>query len=412
MMITTRGVGLTVVAVLLFFLATYTRVGWLFMFDAVLIGTLGVSALMPLLAVGRLHVLRRVVSWPGRDEVPGPNEGEPVEFEVTVENKGWLPAAFLTVKSPWGRFAEVVGKERVFIAWLGRRKSLTYRSSIVFTRRGVHVLPGIRFECKAPFGLFRRSHTWREDSEIVVLPKVYRFKGIEMLASLGDASTTPTTVRVGDQLVGSRGYVFGDPWKQIHWRNSARTGQTQIKEYEQDPDDSMIVALDVACSQPEYDEAVEHAVKVAASVCDYICKQGGSVRLLANQISIESNDSFTLLRELALLDGGSNQSVLANALGSLPPFSDVLAIIRDTDDRGLEAARYLASSRHRMRVVVMRGFDEERIPTNPASFLEQAGAVVVECWRDEVEAVLQSLHRMDTQHDGGVRTGGRMPRGG
>ena len=46
MWITTRGIGLLVAAVLLFILGGYTRVGWLFMFDAVLWGAIVVSAIL------------------------------------------------------------------------------------------------------------------------------------------------------------------------------------------------------------------------------------------------------------------------------------------------------------------------------------------------------------------------------
>ena len=78
-------------------LAGSTRVGWLLLFDAVLWGALAISAVMPWLAGGTLDVRRRVVGWDGDDDALGPTEGRPVEFEVTLHNRGMLPCMLLSV---------------------------------------------------------------------------------------------------------------------------------------------------------------------------------------------------------------------------------------------------------------------------------------------------------------------------
>ena len=51
-MIRSRGIGLLLVAIIVFVLSGVTRVGWLLLFDAVLWGTLVLSAVMPWLATG------------------------------------------------------------------------------------------------------------------------------------------------------------------------------------------------------------------------------------------------------------------------------------------------------------------------------------------------------------------------
>ena len=100
------------VAFLVLVLAGSTRVGWLLLFDAVLWGALAISAVMPWLAGGKLDVRRRVVGWDGDDDAPGPTEGRPVEFEVTLHNRGMLPCMLLSVDLGCGGETVEPGKEK------------------------------------------------------------------------------------------------------------------------------------------------------------------------------------------------------------------------------------------------------------------------------------------------------------
>ena len=81
-MIRTRGIGVLLVAVVLFLLAGATRVGWILLFDAVLWGTIVVSAVMPWLTLGRPDVKRRAARWDAQKDKPAPTEGDAVEFEI------------------------------------------------------------------------------------------------------------------------------------------------------------------------------------------------------------------------------------------------------------------------------------------------------------------------------------------
>ena len=70
-MIRPRGIGLVAVAVLIFLLGGFTGVGWLLVFDAMLWGTIVVSAVIPWLAVGRLDVRRpQALQYQSNQRVP------------------------------------------------------------------------------------------------------------------------------------------------------------------------------------------------------------------------------------------------------------------------------------------------------------------------------------------------------
>ena len=57
-----RGIGLIIVAVMLFALAGFTRVGWLLLFDAVLWGIVIISMILPWLAIGNIGIHRKITS--------------------------------------------------------------------------------------------------------------------------------------------------------------------------------------------------------------------------------------------------------------------------------------------------------------------------------------------------------------
>lgn len=402
MIITPRGIGFAAVAILIFFLGTYTRVGWLYMIDSVLWGTFVISAVMPWLAIGKPRINRKLVDWKDREDFPGPMEEDIAEFDITVTNTGWLPCMFVTARHDWGKRVSSPDKARMFIAWLGRNAQVTFRVQVKFEKRGVRQFPPIRFETRVPFGMFRRTRWAENPVEVTILPKVYSFDGIEMLASMGDIDSTPSLTRLGDQVVGSRAYVPGDPFHHIHWRNSARTGQAQVKEFETDPDDSIILSIDVNPSGQEDDEALEHAIRVAASVGDFVVRSGGSVNLLTGGENLTTSDRFALLMHLATAKG-SEKDVPHPLTANASPYADVLALVRDTDVTTLEFVAQVARAQHRMRVVLMRGFDPENIPTNPVAFLEHAGATVVECWPEGVVATLQTLRRLSLTKESEIR---------
>ena len=389
-MIKPRGIILIVGAIILFLLAGMTRVGWILLFDTVLWGMIAVSAAMPWLAIGKLRVRRRVVGWDSEDGDLGPMEGDAVEFEIRLHNRGILPCMLVTVHYNWGIEAAEAGRERLFMAWLGRGRSLATSTKVRFGRRGLHSLPPVKVETSLPFGLFRRTKRVRETTEVLVLPKVYPIHRLAMLGETGDDAPRPLQARVGEQIVGSRSYVFGDPWQHIHWRNTARTAQAQVKEFEKTPDNSLVIVCDIDRMRQGSDDALEHAIRIVASVGDYVCRSGGTVKLRIGHISEETSDRHRLLKGLALLKGDERKSLPA-LLADVPPFSDVLAIVRDTDTEGIQTIIQLARSQHRVAAMILRGFESNRTAREPSEDSSLTSIAVYECWPDGIPEALARL---------------------
>ena len=394
-MIRPRGIALVIVAVIVFLLANQTGVGWLLLFDAVLWGTVVVSAIMPWMAMGRLDIRRRVVDWDGRKDDLGPMEGDAVQLELRLRNVGLLPCMFVTVQLNWGGGIEPE-RERLFLAWLGRNRDLSITTKVRFKRRGLHKLSSLRVETGLPFGLFRRSRRSGEPTELVVLPRVYPLSHLDLGGSAGAVAQWPFQARVGEQTTGSRNLVPGDPWQHIHWRNTARTAQPQIKEFEKTPDDTLVIAIDTSRAQHGGAEALDHAVRIAASVGDFVCRSGGTVLLVAERLHLETSNRAHLLKELALLQG-SEKATLASLRHGLSPTAKVLAVLMDTDAEGTESLKYLAGGLYEVTAILLRGFDAGHPLGNPSDELRRAGMIAVECRPEGVPEALAALGEARTQ---------------
>ena len=96
-MITGRAVGFLFAAVLLFFLAGVTNVGWVRIVDAVLWGMLLLSLILQWLSVTAVHARRRLVSVEHAGGLPGPMEDDFVEVELELKNRRFWPRFFLSV---------------------------------------------------------------------------------------------------------------------------------------------------------------------------------------------------------------------------------------------------------------------------------------------------------------------------
>ncbi len=389
-MIRPRGIAIIIMAIVLFVLAGVTRVGWLLLFDAVLWGVVAVSAAAPWLAIGRLKIQRRIVAWQSAEGAPGPTEGDSAQLDLKLQNTGLFPCAFVTVRYGLDGDAIAADSNSLLIAWLGRNKRLSSSLDVKLNRRGLHKLPQLRVEASLPFGMFRRTKRAGDETELLVFPRVYPVSKLDMLASSGASASPSLRARSGDEIIGSRGYIQGDPWQSIHWRNTARTSWPQVKEFERTPDKSLAIAFSAQNSIEQGEESLEHAIKIAASVGDFVCKTGGAVSLLAGDIRLDTSDSPEFLRALALLEA-STDSGLAALLRKAPPGADMLAVVLETDAEGLRALAQLPWGQQRIVAVVLRGFDPRNVTMNAAEELRRAGIAAVECRPGEVERAIVAL---------------------
>ncbi len=173
---------------------------------------------------------------------------------------------------------------------VGGRWSRRVRINVRFSRRGRRVLEPARLVIRDPLGLSVREVVGAETDEVLVLPR------IEPVLASGGGAGSGTSPHAGAgarlrprieasaaelEIDGLRPYREGAPASRIHWPTVARTGDVLERRLVADLDSAPLVVLDA--TQPASDEALDAAVRAAASLCLELARSGGCSLLLPGE---------------------------------------------------------------------------------------------------------------------------------
>ncbi|MDX6723096.1 MAG: hypothetical protein QOD73_1500 [Solirubrobacteraceae bacterium] len=196
-------------------------------------------------------------------------EEEPLSMRIEA-NAGRLPL-------PPGWIDEPLLPEPVrFTA--GRRRARV-RVEVTFGRRGRRVLPPPALVLRDPFGLAQRVVEGGEPDELLVLPRVFR---VTAKAGGEDGehahARAALTAAAETEIDGLRPHREGAPASRIHWPALARGAGLMERKLISEADSRPLVVLDPR--SPQSPEALDAAVRAAASLVVHFARQGGCGLLL------------------------------------------------------------------------------------------------------------------------------------
>jgi len=190
-------------------------------------------------------------------------EGERIEFAVTLR-RGWAPFPGGTLL-PWPGAEELA---------LPRGRSSTIAARAFVGRRGRQSVGPARARIADPLGICARELE-SGTSELLVLPRLHPL-GASALALLDGSGRAP---RERPQEVDSlRAHRPGSPASRIHWPTVARSGVLMEHAMTAAGDPRVLVELDA--EDPESEDALDRAVRAAASLCHHLARRGGCLVLL------------------------------------------------------------------------------------------------------------------------------------
>lgn len=367
---TARGVGLLVVGVALFFLGDVTSAGWLYLADALLWAMLAFSAVVPLLSTGRLDVSQRLEVPRPRHRV-GPTEGDELLLTVQVRNRRPWPSLGLTVNSDLSVNGTLERALKVFIPYVGPRSTVAVTGGFVSPRRGLYVAGGLTVASDAPLGLFRRRKRLPTEASVLVYPAPHPLEAERARTATAGVAAESVPARHSSEVSGSRGYMAGDTARDIHWRNSARTGRLMTKSFSAPRADTPVMVLGGAPHDPVLLDGV---ARVAAGAGKELCREHRLVRLQKGPVAHEL-EWADLLRELALLDT-SPRPPLDDTLRAVDSISAVAVVVPASDREGIEALTRAAHRFPSLWVLLVTGAADGADPSPAAGSLEDVGAVV------------------------------------
>ena len=162
---------------------------------------------------------------------------------------------------------------------LGRRTPSRIRMEVSFARRGQRELAPARLVIEDPLGISVRELR-SERASVLVLPRVYPITGdaAGALGGLGTEAERLVASAAELELDSLRPYRQGAPASRIHWPTVARTGEMVERKLIADVDLRPLVVVDPR--RPPSEEALDRALRAAASLCVHLARGGGCALLL------------------------------------------------------------------------------------------------------------------------------------
>ncbi len=380
------------VAVAVFFIASATRVGWVHIADAVLWGVVLFSAAVPWVSLPGLK-LRRSVQAQGQAGLAGPVEGAVVRVGVAVRNR-WPVARFMVATRFQAADVRGASTRRYFFHHLPGRSEVGATKNVVTTVRGAMELGPIVIEASAPFGLFRRRRTVGSVEMLLVYPRWYEMKHAGLVETTPGEDESAIKARVGMDVSGARRYVAGDPRRNIHWRNTARSGHMMAKEFDTWSGRLYVMAFGAAtngAAQPD-GTAFDYAVRVAASAARPLMARGGTVMVAANgRLGAAFTSWPELMAELARLRPVPSHEGASSLGFLLPPGARVLGLLVPQDTAMTAELVSLTRRGHEVSAVVFQGFTQGEEVGRALVRLTSAGAAVAVCKAGAIEAAITDI---------------------
>ena len=226
------------------------------------------------------------------------------------EDREWpveVTAATGTLPAPGGELSEPLIRGTLPMAGrLGRR----VRVKVTFERRGRRALEPARLVIRDPFGLVERVLEAGGGQEVLVLPRIEPVvAGGSGAAGRSDAvsGARPAESSAEIEMESLRPYREGTPASRIHWATVARAGTLMERRLLADSDWRPLVVLDT--SRPAGEDALDMAVRAAASLCVHLAHGGGcSVFLPGDRRAVDLDPDLSawppLHARLALAEPG------------------------------------------------------------------------------------------------------------
>ena len=230
-----------------------------------------------------------------------------------------LQARLLLPSPPGSEIMEPLARASVRPVGWGRTHHL--ETEVRFPRRGRHELEPARFVARDPLGVAAREIRSSPGQQVLVLPRVEAVRptraGVDHLSALSRLSEDGPEEGPRVDFDTLREAQPGTPLTRIHWPAVARTGTLVESSLLVQTDRRPLVVLD-ASSPPSLD-ALDHAVRAAATLCVSLARAGGCDLLLPGERRPSHVDptlaAWPIVHaHLALVEGGGH-AVVPTRLG-------------------------------------------------------------------------------------------------
>ncbi|MEW6419799.1 MAG: DUF58 domain-containing protein [Nitrospirota bacterium] len=258
----------------------------------------------------------------------------PANMNITVSNrKRLIPSYSIKVLMPEGI------KGGTYFPKISGLSDELKSVPVVYERRGIYRYGDFFIGSGFPFILFSARILCQVKGKVIVYPEIKEID--EIVPEIASERYEPFLPRIGkgDEFSMIREFRYGDDWRRIHWKASAKTAKFMVMEYAAEEPKRLTIIFDNL--MPHDTESFEKAVSLAASISDRFLNEGFFVRFLTCKKVIPFGSGkehlFKILDVLAVVEG---QDSWECPLSDVPEGSTILIL----DSEGSPLNRFIPFS--------------------------------------------------------------------
>lgn len=199
--------------------------------------------------------------------------GEQTYASFTIKNgKKLLPAYSIRVS------ASGVAHP-VYCAYLAPKHSVKKEMKITFKKRGLYSYGKFFLQSGFPFILFEKSLPVKVSGEVLVYPALMDVEQFMPDIPGLEGSGIGKVAGSGSEIHSIREFRYGDDWRNIHWKASAKTSSIMVKEFALTDIRKITIIIDNIL--PSRKEVFEKTLSLGGSLAQYFLDAGYLVRVLS-----------------------------------------------------------------------------------------------------------------------------------
>ena len=224
----------------------------------------------------------------------------PASIDITISNKKrTIPSYSIRI------LTSERAKGEAYFPKISGLSDMVKTIPVTYEKRGIYKCGDFLIESGFPFVFFSDRVLCGVDGEVIVYPEMRKIdETVLEIANKGFELSLPRMGK-GDEIFMIREFKYGDDWRRIHWKASAKTAKIMITEYAAEESRKLTVILDNL--RPDDTESFEKAVSFTASLADLFLNDGYFVRLLTCKKLIPFGTGrehlFKILDVLAVIQG-------------------------------------------------------------------------------------------------------------
>ena len=382
------GVVFIISGAFVYFLASQTQVGWVYLFDALIWSLVILALLIPRASLKSLKVERQVLlTWLAETELNGPTEDEKIEVRLTVTNHGRFARHFIKIIEDCPFAPPDKRQQTFFIPRLEPRATVAFNYEVEGYKRGHYPSATITLHASDPLGLMMKKKSIEFPLNLTVYPRYYSIEATPAADATWAEWGLSVRSNAAEELYGSREYRYGDPLKHIHWRNTARLGQFMLKEFEQSRQGEITVVFDTRHDFGSgRDTTLEYSIKIAASLAKLCADLGRSINIIAGERPLYYAGWLGAMDFLSRLEDGTESK-----LEPVPEPGQVIVAIASARDTDLIPVIQKWVGWGRLSLVLLEGFAPKEKPDEFLSQLRGDGVDLIRCTPGNLETATKNL---------------------